>query len=94
MEANNILRVKGYFPGQPVQINFELLFVPTAGQWRLFGLGVAAVRSNGAATPKAVGPMQKDVPKKANDTRQDAVDSPHRRSIRRPDESYRRLALW
>jgi hypothetical protein len=62
VEANNILRVKGYFPGQPVQINFELLFVPTAGQWRLFGLGVAAVPSNGAATPKAVAPAHKDVP--------------------------------
>jgi hypothetical protein len=63
VEANNILRVKGYFPGQPVQINFELLFMPTAGQWRRFGLGVAAVPSNGAATPKAVAPAQKDVPK-------------------------------
>jgi hypothetical protein len=65
--------------------------VPTAGQWRLFGLGVAAVPSNGGAHSEDA-PVQKDVPKKASDTRQDAVDSP--RSIRRPDESYRRLALW
>jgi hypothetical protein len=64
LQANNMLHVKGFFPGQPVQINFELLFVPTAGQWRLFGLAAAAVPSNGAGAPKAVAPVQKDAPKK------------------------------
>lgn len=36
----NMLRVKGWFPAQPMQINFGLLFQPIAGKWRLFGLSV------------------------------------------------------
>jgi hypothetical protein len=35
-----MLRLKGYFPGQPVQINFEMLFQAVNGRWRLFGLSV------------------------------------------------------
>ena len=36
----NMLKVKGWFPAQPMQINFGLLFQPIAGKWRLFGLSV------------------------------------------------------
>ncbi len=39
-QANSMLRLKGYFPGQPVQINFEMLFQAVDGRWRLFGLSV------------------------------------------------------
>jgi hypothetical protein len=35
-----MLRLKGYFPGQPVQINFEMLYQAVDGRWRLFGLSV------------------------------------------------------
>jgi hypothetical protein len=35
-----MLRLKGYFPGEPVQINFELLYQAVDGRWRLFGLSV------------------------------------------------------
>ena len=35
-----MLRLKGYFPGEPVQINFELLYEAVDGRWRLFGLSV------------------------------------------------------
>jgi hypothetical protein len=42
-----MLRLKGYFPGQPVQINFEMLFQAVDGRWRLFGLSVQP----GPATP-------------------------------------------
>ncbi len=41
VDAQNMLRIKGYFPGQ-VQLNFEFLFQPVAGQWRMFGLAVNA----------------------------------------------------
>jgi hypothetical protein len=37
---NNMLRLKGVFPGQPVQIRFDLLFQPVANRWRLFGISV------------------------------------------------------
>jgi hypothetical protein len=39
-QKTGMLRLKGYFPGQPVQINFEILFQVVDGRWRLFGLSV------------------------------------------------------
>ncbi len=35
-----MLHLKGYFPGQPVQINFEVLYQAVDGRWQLFGLSV------------------------------------------------------
>jgi hypothetical protein len=45
----NRLHLKGFFPGQPTQINFEILFEPVGGQWRLFGHSVQPAASNPAA---------------------------------------------
>jgi hypothetical protein len=42
-QQKGMLHVKGYFPGQPVQINFEVLYQAVGGQWRLFGLSVQPV---------------------------------------------------
>ena len=39
-QQKGLLHLKGYFPGQPVQINFEMLFQAVDGRWRLFGLSV------------------------------------------------------
>ena len=47
---SNMLRLKGTFPGKPVQIKFELIFQPIAGRWRLFGLSVQPEQS-AADTP-------------------------------------------
>ena len=44
-----MLRVKSTFPGQPVQINFEIVYQPVAGRWRLFGLSVRPVQAASAA---------------------------------------------
>lgn len=48
-----MLRLKGFFPSQPQQINFEVLFEPVAGRWRLFGISVALVQAEpqAAASP-------------------------------------------
>jgi hypothetical protein len=46
-QAKGLLRLKGYFPSQPVQINFEMLYQAVGGRWRLFGLSVQP----GASTP-------------------------------------------
>lgn len=40
IEANGMMRMAGFFPSVPSQVNFELAFAPVNGQWRLFGLGV------------------------------------------------------
>jgi hypothetical protein len=39
-QQKGMLHLKGYFPGQPTQINFELLYKAVAGRWRLFGMSV------------------------------------------------------
>jgi hypothetical protein len=35
-----MLHLTRYFPGQPVQINFEMLYQVVEGRWRLFGISV------------------------------------------------------
>jgi len=37
-----LLRLVGYFPTQPLQVQFEILFQPIDGRWRIFGLTVRA----------------------------------------------------
>jgi hypothetical protein len=51
-----MLRLKGFFPGQPQQINFEVLYEPVAGRWRLFGISVAMAPT----APQAKAPEPKD----------------------------------
>jgi hypothetical protein len=41
IEANGMMRMVGFFPSVPKQVNFELVFAPVSGQWRLFGISVA-----------------------------------------------------
>nr|WP_245258366.1 hypothetical protein [Rhodopseudomonas palustris] len=52
VEANGLMRMAGFFPSVPSQVNFELTFAPVNGQWRLFGLSV----SIGQAAPVAPQP--------------------------------------
>ena len=40
IEANGMLRMAGFFPSVPSQVNFELMFAPVDRQWRLFGISV------------------------------------------------------
>ena len=39
------LTLRGFFPGQPAQIGFELAYEPVAGHWQLFGISVAPVEA-------------------------------------------------
>ena len=41
LDQKGMLRLTGYFPTQPLQINFDLLFQAVNNQWRLFGISVA-----------------------------------------------------
>ena len=52
IEANGMMHMAGFFPSVPTQVNFELLYAPVGGRWRLFGLSV----SFGQATPAAPQP--------------------------------------
>ena len=41
--ACGMLRVSGFFPTRPHQVNFDMLFQSVEGQWRVFGLAVNTV---------------------------------------------------
>lgn len=40
IEANGMMRMAGFFPSVPTQVNFDLIYAPVSGQWRLFGISV------------------------------------------------------
>jgi len=44
-QAEGMLNIQGYFPTQPQQINFELLYQSVGGRWRLFGLSMQPSKS-------------------------------------------------
>jgi hypothetical protein len=52
INANGMLHMAGFFPSAPTQINFEFLFAPVDGQWRLFGLAA----NLGSSVPVAPAP--------------------------------------
>lgn len=54
IEANGMMRMAGFFPSVPTQVNFELTYAPVNGQWRLFGISV----NLGSSAPVAPSPPQ------------------------------------
>ncbi|MDE2361601.1 MAG: hypothetical protein KGM42_02900 [Hyphomicrobiales bacterium] len=56
-----MLHFAGFFPSAPTQINFEMLFAPIEGQWRLFGVST----NLGSSTPA---PPQPPTPQAAAST--------------------------
>ena len=61
IEANGMMRMAGFFPSVPSQVNFELIYAPVEGQWRLFGISV----SIGQAAPVAPNPPPSSGPSAA-----------------------------
>ena len=55
IEANGMMRMAGFFPSVPTQVNFELIYEPVDRQWRLFGISVS-VGQNAPAAPPPPGP--------------------------------------
>jgi hypothetical protein len=47
---NGLLRIRGNFPLRPNPIGFDLLYQNISGQWRLFGIAVAPLPVQQAAT--------------------------------------------
>jgi len=60
IEANGMMRMAGFFPSVPSQVNFDLAFAPVNGQWRLFGISV----SIGQSGPVAPAPPEPPVAQK------------------------------
>ena len=54
IDAEGMMRMKGFFPSAPAQINFDLVYAPVNGQWRLFAITVGLGQTAPAA-PAATG---------------------------------------
>ena len=65
----SMLRLKGFLPGQPLRLDFEVLYQPVAGRWRLYGLSLRPTASAPAPTaaiaPPAAAVNPAAAPKKA-----------------------------
>lgn len=62
---NGMMRMAGFFPSVPLQINFELLFAPVEGRWRLYGIGLNVGQAAPVApTTPPVQPQATDMPEK------------------------------
>jgi hypothetical protein len=68
IEANGFMHLAGFFPSVPKQVNFEMIFAPVEGQWRLFGLSVQlgqaapTAPAETPAPPPAAAPPQAALP--------------------------------
>jgi hypothetical protein len=61
IEPNGLLHMAGFFPSVPSQVNFELLFAPVEGQWRVFGVSLSVGQSAPVAPPAPEAPPGKAV---------------------------------
>jgi hypothetical protein len=55
LDQNGMLRLTGYIPTRPMQINFDLLFQVVGGQWRLFGISIATPGASPQVPPTKEG---------------------------------------
>lgn len=53
IDQNGILRVVGFFPTEPLRVNFQLAFQPMAGQWRPIGIAVGTSAQEAQKAPVA-----------------------------------------
>ena len=65
IEANGMMRMAGFFPSVPTQVNFDLMFAPVNGQWRLFGVSVNLGSSAPVAPAPAPDPAAKNAASKS-----------------------------
>jgi hypothetical protein len=78
IEPNGLLHMAGFFPSVPSQVNFELMFAPVEGQWRLFGISVSVGQSAPVAPPgpEAQANKQPSGPKQPAATKQASPAKP------------------
>ncbi len=60
IDADGMMRMTGFFPSAPAQINFDLVYAPVSGQWRLFAITVGLGQTAPAA-PAPPAPAEKPV---------------------------------
>jgi hypothetical protein len=60
IDAEGMMRMTGFFPSAPAQINFDLVYAPVNGLWRLFAITVGLGQTAPAA-PAAPAQAEKPV---------------------------------
>lgn len=50
-DKNGNMQIAGFFPSAPMQVNFQLIFAPVGGQWRLLGI-TTDVGASGPVAPE------------------------------------------
>jgi hypothetical protein len=64
-----LMRMAGFFPSVPVQVNFELLFAPVEGQWRLLGVSLNVGQATPSAPPQQAPPQASAPPASRPETK-------------------------
>jgi hypothetical protein len=59
LDAEQRLRLSGFFSIRPLQINFDLSFQVAGGQWRLFGIDITTPDAPSAAAKPDRSAMKK-----------------------------------
>lgn len=54
--SNGVMRIAGFFPSVPMQVYFDLQFIPVQGQWRLVAVGVDVGVPMAPSAPTAAKP--------------------------------------
>lgn len=49
IESNGMMRIGGFFPSVPNQLNFELMYAPVNREWKLFGISISVSQSSPVA---------------------------------------------
>ena len=62
IDKNGMMHFAGYFPSASGQINFEMVFEPVKGRWKLFGLAADVV----PVGPTAPAPLPQNAPAPAS----------------------------
>ncbi|MBR0713534.1 hypothetical protein [Bradyrhizobium liaoningense] len=68
IESNGLMHMAGFFPSVPSQVNFELMYAPVDGQWRLFGISVSIGQAAPAAPEAPAAPQAGAAPPAAAKT--------------------------
>ena len=62
IDAEGMMRMTGFFPSAPAQINFDLVYAPVNGQWRLFAITVGLGQTAPAAPAPPVQAEKREKP--------------------------------
>jgi len=74
MNGEGMIRITGFFPTEPQRVNFDLVYQPVQGKWRLFGIAVETGVLQPPGGPQA---QQKTAPPapKREETSPEAADA-------------------